>query len=65
VEALTRAIVNKVLHTPLTRLRQQAEREEGMACLEVARLLFGLDELEDADADSRSGRPGRAAPDDE
>jgi glutamyl-tRNA reductase len=65
VEALTRALVNKILHTPFTRLRQQAEREDGMACLEVARLLFGLDELEDSDADSRSGRPGRGAPDDE
>jgi glutamyl-tRNA reductase len=65
VEALTRALVNKILHTPFTRLRQQAEREDGMACLEVARLLFGLDELEDSDADSRSGRSGREAPDDE
>jgi glutamyl-tRNA reductase len=65
VEALTRALVNKILHTPFTRLRQQAEREDGMACLEVARLLFGLDELEEPDADSRSGRSGREAPDDE
>ena len=65
VEALTRSIVNKILHTPFTRLRQQAEREEGMACLEVARLLFGLDEPEDSDADSRSRRSGRGAPDDE
>ena len=65
VDALTRALVNKILHTPFTRLRQQAEREDGIACLEVARLLFGLDELEDSDADSRSGRSGREAPDDE
>ena len=65
VEALTRALVNKILHTPFTRLRQQAEREDGMACLEVARLLFGLDEREDSDADSRSGQSGRETPDDE
>jgi glutamyl-tRNA reductase len=44
VEALTRAIVNKILHTPLARLRQEAEREEGIAHLETARLLFALDE---------------------
>jgi glutamyl-tRNA reductase len=44
VEALTRAIVNKILHTPLTRLRQEAEREGGVATLEVARILFGLDD---------------------
>jgi hypothetical protein len=40
--------VNKILHAPLTRLRQEAEREEGMAYLETARLLFGLDEESDA-----------------
>jgi glutamyl-tRNA reductase len=50
VEALTRAIVNKILHTPLTRLREEAEREEGVAYLEVARILFGLD-----DGDEPSG----------
>ena len=44
VDALTRAIVNKVLHAPLSRLREEAEREEGVAVLEIARLLFGLDE---------------------
>jgi glutamyl-tRNA reductase len=43
VDALTRAIVNKILHAPVSRLRQEAEREEGMAYLEVARVLFGLD----------------------
>jgi glutamyl-tRNA reductase len=53
VDALTRSLVNKILHLPLTRLRQEAEREEGMAYLEVARLLFGLDETDDSDgADS-------------
>ena len=52
VEALTRALVNKILHTPLSRLRQEAEREEGMAYLEVARMLFGLDEAEGDDEES-------------
>ncbi len=49
VEALTRAIVNKILHAPLSRLRREAEREEGMAYLEVARVLFELDEPDAAD----------------
>ncbi len=44
VEALTRAIVNKILHGPVSRLRQEAEREEGMAYLEAARVLFALDD---------------------
>jgi len=51
VDALTRGIVNKLLHTPLRRLREEAEREEGMAYLEVARMLFGLDETQVADGD--------------
>jgi glutamyl-tRNA reductase len=49
VEALTRSLVNKILHAPLSRLRSEAEREEGMAYLEVARMLFGLDDDENAD----------------
>ena len=47
VERLTRAIVNKILHEPVSRLRREAEREEGMAYLEVARMLFGLDDPSD------------------
>ena len=66
VEALTRSIVNKILHAPLTRLRKEAEREEGMAYLEVARLLFGLDDEDESGAQgARAADPvgdGSAAP---
>jgi len=51
VESLTRSIVNKVLHAPLSRLRREAAREEGVAYLEVARTLFGLDEAPGWDED--------------
>ena len=44
LEQLTRSIVNKILHAPVSRLRREAEREEGMAYLEAARVLFALDE---------------------
>lgn len=44
VEALTRGIVNKLLHPPLSRLGAHTDREEGLAILEEARLLFGLDD---------------------
>jgi len=44
VEALTRGIVNKILHAPLARLRAETDREEGLAILEAARTLFGLDD---------------------
>jgi len=43
VEYLTRALVNKLLHAPLSQLRRAAEREDGVAVLEVARALFELD----------------------
>jgi glutamyl-tRNA reductase len=44
VDALTKSIVNKILHAPVSRLKREAEREEGMAYLEVARVLFDLDD---------------------
>jgi len=44
VEALTRAIVNKILHPPLARLGAQTDREEGRAVLDEARALFALDD---------------------
>jgi glutamyl-tRNA reductase len=44
VEQLTRSLVNKILHAPVSRLRREAEREEGIVYLETARVLFGLDE---------------------
>jgi glutamyl-tRNA reductase len=47
VDALTRSLVNKILHAPVSRLRREAEREEGIAYLEAARVLFDLDD--DAD----------------
>ena len=53
VEHLTRAIVNKLLHEPVTRLRRAAEREDGVAMLEVARALFDLDAESDADPADR------------
>jgi glutamyl-tRNA reductase len=51
VEYLTRALVNKLLHAPVTQLRRAAEREEGGAVLEVARVLFDLDAEERDDPD--------------
>ena len=49
VDALTRSIVNKILHAPVSRLRREAEREEGMVYLEAARVLFDIDEDEPED----------------
>jgi glutamyl-tRNA reductase len=42
IEYLTRSLVNKILHEPVTCLRRAAERDDG-AVLELARVLFDLD----------------------
>ena len=48
VDALTRAIVQKLLHTPLSRLKQQAAKPGGASQLvEGAERLFGLDQEEE------------------
>lgn len=54
LEQLTRSIVNKLMHSPIARLRDETDREAGLIRLEEARALFGLDadEIEaDVDAD--------------
>jgi glutamyl-tRNA reductase len=51
VEALTRSLANKFLHAPVSRLRREAEREEGIVYLETARVLFDLDEPPEDTAD--------------
>jgi glutamyl-tRNA reductase len=68
VEALTRSLVNKILHRPLSRLRSESDREEGIAMLEAARTLFGLDASDDpepggaADLDEDDSTPGSSEP---
>jgi glutamyl-tRNA reductase len=42
VEALTQAIVNKMLHGPTTRLREAATEADGYEYIETARRLYGL-----------------------
>lgn len=62
VEALTRAIVNKILHAPLSRLRGQAEREDGLAYLQAARALFALDDPTAPGAEADADHGAAAAP---
>lgn len=45
VEALTQAIVNKLLHAPLSHLRNEAESGAGVESLEAVRVLFALDDV--------------------
>ncbi|MCB9726770.1 MAG: glutamyl-tRNA reductase [Spirochaetaceae bacterium] len=46
VEQLTRGIVRKLLHAPISKLRAETDRETGLARLEEARTLFGLDDVD-------------------
>lgn len=46
IDALTCAIVNKMLHGPTARLKQASEAPDGYTYVEIARSLYGLDEAE-------------------
>ena len=63
VEKLTRGIVNKIMHAPISRLRDETNREIGLARLEEARSLFALDES-DTDDSAAEDLPGDHAGDD-
>jgi glutamyl-tRNA reductase len=43
IEAMTRGIVNKVLHTPITTLKSAAREPESTSVIELVRRLFNLD----------------------
>lgn len=42
LDAMTRAIVNKLLHRPIARIKEQGGKEGSAGYLEIARELFGL-----------------------
>lgn len=42
VEALTRGIVNKLLHEPITQLKSAAQQAEGLKLVEIIRKVFNL-----------------------
>jgi glutamyl-tRNA reductase len=46
VEALTRGIINKVMHTPITTLKTAARESEATTVIDVVRRLFNLHEKE-------------------
>ena len=46
VEALTKGIINKILHTPVTKLRSPQSREERQVSLKIIEKLFSLVEEE-------------------
>jgi glutamyl-tRNA reductase len=57
VEALTRGIINKVMHTPVTTLKTAAREAEATTLVEVVRRLFNLRE-KDSSARDRKNEAG-------
>jgi len=62
VEALTRGIINKIMHTPITTLKTAArESTEATTVVDLVRKLFGLRDARKAAAEqdtASSGKPG-------
>jgi glutamyl-tRNA reductase len=57
VEALTRGIISKVMHTPITTLKTAAREAEATTVIEVVRRLFNLREKEkESEAADRNQR---------
>jgi glutamyl-tRNA reductase len=57
IDALTRSVLNKVLHAPTVRLREAAGNGRGTAVLDTVRYLFQLDTSSAANTDERHGEP--------
>ncbi len=58
VEALTRGIINKIMHTPITTLKSAARDPESTTVVDVVRKLFNLR----AENCSRAGAPRPRCP---
>jgi glutamyl-tRNA reductase len=54
VEALTRGIINKVMHTPITTLKTAARESEATTVVDVVRRLFNLRDKEPAPPDKKN-----------
>jgi len=62
VESLSRGIINKVMHTPITTLKTAAREAEATTVIDVVRRLFNLHNKEKGPASPASGEsPGEDA----
>jgi len=55
VEALTRGIINKIMHTPISALKTAARDQESTTVVELVRRLFNLEDEQTRAAPSKSG----------
>jgi glutamyl-tRNA reductase len=63
VEALTRGIINKVMHTPITTLKTAAREAEATTVIDVVRRLFNLHDKGKSPQDVSGERSGKDASD--
>jgi glutamyl-tRNA reductase len=59
IEAMSRGIINKIMHTPITTLKSAAREEQGTTVIDVVRRLFNLQhkqEKENADSAANGAR---------
>ena len=61
VEALTRGIINKVMHTPITTLKTAAKESEATTVVDVVRRLFNLHDKAERRPQKRRTKWGRAS----
>ena len=54
VEALTRGIINKVMHTPITTLKTAAKESEATTVVDVVRRLFNLHDKAEPAAEKKN-----------
>ena len=63
VEALTRGIINKIMHTPITTLKTAArESAEATTVIDLVRKLFGLRDAKAAAARQEAANAGNGKP---
>ena len=55
LEKLTRGIINKIMHTPISTLKTAAREAESTTVVELVRRLFNLEDEEKRKAASKSG----------
>ncbi|HWR37193.1 MAG TPA: glutamyl-tRNA reductase [Clostridia bacterium] len=62
IEALTRGIINKIMHTPITTLKSAARDPEATTVIDLVRRIFNLRDVRKAEADAASGAQASPAP---
>ena len=59
VDAMTKGIINKIMHTPITSLKSAAREQEATTVIDLVRRLFNLQQKEHTHATDDSDKPAR------